>query len=340
MRPHLFFWPRSAFHAEIVAVSLPTIQPRPFLKWAGGKRQLLPRLREFYPTAPGAYFEPFVGSGAVFFDLWNSGRLERRPVSLTDQNADLIGCYLRLKDSLGDVMAALDALADAHGVDGAAHYYDVRDRRFNPAREAWQADGGQARDYPASLAAMLIYLNRTGYNGLFRLNARGRFNVPAGRYARPRIVNKPLLEAAADVLAQPTIHVSTASFEQIADLAHPGDLVYFDPPYAPLSRTARFGAYTAAGFGDADQRRLQGVMILLARKEVQVLLSNSVAPSVIELYEADPAARRAGLRTYRIPARRAINSRADRRGVIEELVVTNLERRAVPNENSHRDTEA
>lgn len=318
----LRFW-RSVL--KLSAVPLPVIKPRPFLKWAGGKRQLLPRLREFYPPAVRAYFEPFVGSGAVFFDLWNSGRLNGRPVALTDQNADLIGCYLRLKDSLGRVTAILDELANAHARDGATHYYDVRDRRFNPAREAWHEAGGHARDYPATLAAMLIYLNRTGYNGLFRLNARGRFNVPAGRYDRPRIVDRPLLAAVADVLARPGVTLCTAPFESVVEHARRGDLVYFDPPYAPLSPTARFGAYTAAGFGDSDQERLQTVMIKLARKKVNVLLSNSVAPSVIELYERDLTVARAGLRAYRVPARRAINSNAERRGVIEELVVTNLE---------------
>lgn len=304
------------------------IEPRPFLKWAGGKRQLLPRLREFYPAAPGAYFEPFVGSGAVFFDLWNGGHLVRQHVTLSDENADLIGCYLRLRDSRDQVMAALAALADGHDRRGREHYYDVRDARFNPEREAWRAESGRAHDYPASLAAMLIYLNRTGYNGLFRLNAQGRYNVPVGRYDRPRIADAPLLNAVADVLAAPRVKVEEATFERVADFACAGDLVYFDPPYAPLSSTASFRSYTARGFDHGDQCKLHALVVALARRDVHVLLSNSVASSVIDLYERDSSTRHAGLHVYRIPARRAINSKAERRGSIEELVVTNLERRS------------
>ncbi|MFN2445222.1 MAG: DNA adenine methylase [Vicinamibacterales bacterium] len=300
---------------------------KPFLKWAGGKRQLLPQLREFYPAAPGAYFEPFVGSGAVFFDLWNGRYLAGRRVTLSDENADLIGCYLRLRDARDEVMTALALLADGHEQRGPEHFYDVRDARFNPAREAWQDESGRANDYSASLAAMLIYLNRTGYNGLFRLNARGRFNVPVGRYDHPRIVDGPALNAVADVLATPRITIEEAPFEHVADVARAGDLVYFDPPYAPLSATASFRSYTARGFGDEDQRRLQALVIALAKRNVNVLLSNSVAPSVVDLYERDAAMRQAGLHVYRIPARRAINSKAERRGSIEELLVTNLPRR-------------
>src|SRR5262249_9794718 len=146
------------------AVSAP-IELRPFLKWAGGKRQLLPQLRRFYPTRIGRYYEPFVGSGAVFFDLWNQGLLRGRPATLTDENADLVGCYLRLRDHVDAVVAALEKLAREHAAAGADHYYDVRDRRFNPTRGRWQAAGADLADYTPGMAAMLIYLNRTGYNG-------------------------------------------------------------------------------------------------------------------------------------------------------------------------------
>jgi DNA adenine methylase len=305
-------------------VSLPPAELRPFLKWAGGKRQLLPRFRAFYPDRIGRYFEPFVGSGAVFFDLWNRGLLHRRPATLTDENADLVGCYLRVRDEVDAVVRALEALAAERLRDGVEHYYDVRDQRFNPAREAWQAAGAQAAAYTPAMAAMLIYLNRTGYNGLFRLNARGRFNVPAGRYERPRIVDPARLRAVADVLGRAEIKVKTAPFHQAATRARAGDLVYFDPPYAPLSDTAHFRSYTARGFGDADQQRLQELAIELARKGVHVLLSNSTAPCVLKLYEESADARKAGLHAVRIPARRAINSKSERRGVVDELLVTNL----------------
>src|SRR5262249_15728283 len=154
---------------------------RPLLKWAGGKRQLLPVLRQYYPDTFQRYLEPFFGSGAVFFDLYNAGRLVARRARLVDSNPDLVGCYLTLGDSPETVIDALDALAEAHRARGARFFYEVRDRRFNPARAAADAR------YTPELAAMLIYLNRTGFNGLFRLNRRGEFNVPAGRYAKPRL---------------------------------------------------------------------------------------------------------------------------------------------------------
>ncbi|MDP1569824.1 MAG: Dam family site-specific DNA-(adenine-N6)-methyltransferase [Vicinamibacterales bacterium] len=296
---------------------------RPFLKWAGGKRQLLPALRRFYPSDIRHYYEPFLGSGAVFFDLWSLGRLEGRAVSLTDGNADLIGCYLRVRDSVDALMAELEALADGHGRRGSAHYYEVRNERFNPARAAWRAHGGAAAAYTPALAAMLIYLNRTGYNGLFRQNARGEFNVPAGRYTRPRILDAPLLTATSAVLAAPQITIAEAPFERAIAKAEGGDFVYFDPPYAPLSPTSAFRTYMAGGFSDEDQARLQATAATLARRGVAVLLSNSTAPAIRRLYEQNAEARGAGLRTCRVPARRAINSRGDRRGVIEELLVSN-----------------
>jgi DNA adenine methylase len=302
-------------------VATAQLEVRPFLKWAGGKRQLLPHLRRFYPEEFRAYFEPFLGSGAVFFDLWSGGRLNGRPVRLTDVNADLIGCYLQIRDRVDDVLTELQRLARGHASGGSSHYYEVRDARFNPARAAWRVQGGRADGYTPELAAMLIYLNRTGYNGLFRQNARGEMNVPAGDYVNPRIVDRDLLHAVSTVLNEPTVEIAEAPFDSLLDRAARGDFVYFDPPYAPLSATARFQSYTAAGFDASDQAHLQRVAVTLASRGVHVLLSNSVAPSIVALYE-DPSARQAGLRVWRVPARRAINSRATLRGPIEELLVT------------------
>jgi DNA adenine methylase len=304
-------------------VPQPSADVRPFLKWAGGKRQLLRHFRAYYPDAIGTYFEPFLGSGAVFFDLWNSGRLRRSRVVLTDQNADLIGCYLRVRDSVEQVIGHLRAFSEAHARGARGYYYEMRDARFNPTRAEWQANGGAAASYSAELAAMLIYLNRTGYNGLFRQNAQGRFNVPAGRYLAPRILDELLLRRIAEVLANAHVDIAAAPFEDAVHGARNGDFVYFDPPYAPLSPTAQFRAYTASGFSEHDQKRLQRLTIRLARRGVTVLLSNSTADSVCRLYQSDQDASEAGLRTYRLAARRAINSRSDRRGAIDELLVTN-----------------
>jgi DNA adenine methylase len=291
------------------------------LKWVGGKRQLLPQLRRFYPEFTGRYFEPFVGSGAVFFDLLGRGALDGRGVTLSDDNADLVGCYLRVGDSLGAVVGKLDALAVAHAARGRACYLEVRDERFNPQRAAWRAAGADVARYPAELAAMLIYLNRTGYNGLFRVNRSGAFNVPPGRYARPRIADHALLRGVSATLNRTGVQVALAPFETVIERAAPGDFVYFDPPYAPLTATANFHSYTARGFGEGDQARLQEVMLTLAASGAHVLLSNSTAPLVVDLFERAEA-RAAGLQVHRVPARRAINTKADRRGVIDELLVT------------------
>ena len=158
---------------------------RPILKWAGGKRQLLPVLRPFYPARFRRYFEPFVGSGAVFLDLHNAGELDGHAVRLSDLNPDVIGCYRTVRDALSDVVGWLRRLEAAHNADGSEHFYRIRDLEFNPTRKKILGSGDPASAYTPKLAAMLIYLNRTGFNGLFRVNASGAFNVPAGRYVRP-----------------------------------------------------------------------------------------------------------------------------------------------------------
>ena len=299
---------------------------KPLLKWAGGKRQLLPTLRRFYPDDFGQYIEPFVGSGAVFFDLYNAGRLRDRQVLLIDSNADLIGCYEAVRDAPEAVASALDALAEAHTARGCEHYYEVRDRRFNPLRERRrQADGGIA--YSPELAAMLIYLNRTGFNGLFRLNARGEFNVPVGRYERPKISDRDRLLRAAEALGASGVQLMTGSFELALDYARPGDFLYFDPPYAPLSATARFTSYTSRPFGTSDQERLQEVVVALVRRGCRVVVSNSTAKEIERLYDSNAEARAAGLRAHRASARRSVNSNAARRGPVMEYLITNIHAR-------------
>ena len=296
---------------------------KPLLKWAGGKRQLLPALRRFYPADFGRYIEPFVGSGAVFFDLYNAGRLRGKDVVLIDSNADLIGCYEAVRDAPEAVASALDALADAHAARGREHYYDVRDRRFNPTRaRERQADGRSA--YSPELAAMLIYLNRTGFNGLFRLNSRGEFNVPVGRYEKPRISDRDRLFRVAEALASPGVQLIAGSFELAVDHAQRGDFLYFDPPYAPLSTTARFTSYTSRPFGTGDQRRLQEVVVALVRRGCHVVVSNSTATEIEGLYDRNADARAAGLQAHRASARRSVNSNARRRGPVMEYLITNV----------------
>jgi DNA adenine methylase len=283
---------------------------RPFLKWAGGKRQLLPALRPCYPAAFNRYIEPFLGSGAVFFDIVESGRLQGRPAVLADLNVDLIACYQALRDETAAVIAALGRLEAEHRKGRAECYYEVRER-FNARRTA-----GAAR------AAMFIYLNRTGFNGLFRLNRAGAFNVPAGRYANPRICDTEQLRACADALGRPGVTLTLQPFDTTLAGARAGDFVYCDPPYAPLSATSLFAHYTAGGFTLDDHARLQAAIIGAAERGAVVVVSNSSAPEIERAY-GSRAARKAGLRLRRVPARRAINSCASSRGPVDELIITN-----------------
>jgi DNA adenine methylase len=298
---------------------------RPLLKWAGGKRQLLPTLSAHYPTRFERYVEPFFGSGAVFFDLHARGLLDGRSARLTDVNPDLVGCYRTVRDRTEAVIAALARLQAKHRAHGESFYYEVRDRRFNPARALLhRVSAVDAADgYTPPLAAMLIFLNRTGFNGLFRLNRDGKFNVPAGRYAEPRICDPAHVRMVAAAFGEPDVSLECAPFDEVLAGAGHGDFVYCDPPYAPLSRTASFAHYTAGGFTAFDQRRLQQAVIDACARGASVLLSNSSAPEIVELYSS-PAAQRVGLRLQLVPARRAINSRATARGTVSEVMVSNV----------------
>jgi DNA adenine methylase len=298
----------------------PSTAVRPFLKWAGGKRQLLPVLRSFYPLEYERYFEPFLGSGAVFFDLHNRGLLRHRDSVLIDTNADLIGCYSAIRDHVDVVIRELEGLAREHARGGAEFFYEIRDREFNPARERL-VKAGRLRDYPPRLAALLIYLNRTGFNGLFRLNSAGKFNVPVGRYVNPQICDAHNLRNVAAVLAE-RVSLRHGSFDDVAGVAGRGDLLYFDPPYAPVSPTARFTSYTSSQFGSQEQRRLHQLVLALARAGSFVIVSNSTAKEIRDLYESR-SSKAAGLTAHRVPAKRAINSKADGRGTVTEYVLSN-----------------
>lgn len=313
----------------MAVTSEPVESARPLLKWAGGKRQLLPALRRFYPPQFGHYWEPFLGSAAVFFDLHGRGVLDGHAATLSDNNRDLIACYRAVRDQPEQIIEELSRLARDHEQMGVGHYYDVRDARFNPHRSALSPEQSERQiDYTPALAAMFIYLNRTGYNGLFRLNGDGEFNVPAGRYANPRICDADNLRRVAAALGRPGVSLVCGRFDRVVDEAAADDFLYFDPPYAPLSGTAKFTSYTAAGFNFDDQEHLQQALIELARRGCYVVMSNSTAPEITELYERNKDVRAAGLRCYRVPARRAINSKAERRGNVEEYVITNVTERA------------
>jgi DNA adenine methylase len=260
----------------------------------------------------------------VFFDLYGTGRLHDREAVLIDSNADLIGCYDTVRTRADEVAGELDRLATAHASGGAAQYYMVRDEQFNPMRDRMRGGDGRIA-YTPQLAAMLIYLNRTGFNGLYRVNSRGEFNVPAGRYDRPKIADRAKLARVAEALAGAQVTLTCGSFESVENIAAPGDFIYFDPPYAPISRTSNFTSYTGSGFNAQDQERLQRLVVRLAGRGCFVLLSNSTADEIDALYDGNAEARAAGLRAVRVPARRAINSNSARRGTIEEYLISNVD---------------
>ncbi len=241
------------------------------------------------PRRYGRYFEPFVGGGALFF------RLRPAEAFLTDINAELVDCYRAVRDRVEEVVAALGG----HIYD-KDHYYGIR--ALDPAE----------LELPAR-AARTIFLNKAGYNGLFRVNRAGRFNVPFGRYTRPTLCDSENLRACAAALQMARLEV--ASFAWVLDEARAGDFVYFDPPYAPVSDTADFTTYARGGFGREDQRRLADVFAELTRRGVQAMLSNSDVPWLRRLY--------AGHRIERARASRSINSDPSRRGKVSELIVRN-----------------
>jgi DNA adenine methylase len=261
----------------------------PFLKWVGGKTALLPELRKHAPERPRGYHEPFVGGGALFFAL-----RPRRAV-LSDANAELIHCYQQVRD---DPHGVLDALA--HHVYERSHFEAVR--------------ALEPRDLEATArAARFIYLNKTCFNGLWRVNRKGRFNVPFGRYTAPRFCDPAGLLRASEALRGTELR--NLPFEQSLALAAPGDFVYLDPPYDPVSATANFTSYTGNDFGWAEQERLAEACGRLNRRGVRFLLSNSATARIRQLY--------AGFEQRVVRAPRSINSRGSGRGHVDELLVFN-----------------
>ncbi len=261
---------------------------RPFLKWAGGKRQLLASLLPFAPRDAGSYFEPFVGGGALFFAL-----RPKRAV-LADVNERLIRTYRGVKNDVDDVIRQLKDFKHT-----PEFFYRVREKDIDAGTDA-------------DVAAWFIYLNKTGFNGLYRVNRDNRFNVPFGRYANPTICDERNLRACSAALAEAELVVE--DFAKVVATAKRGDFVYFDPPYVPLSTTSSFTSYTSQGFGDAEQERLRDTARKLKRRGVSVLLSNSSAPTVRKLYAE-------GFDIAEVAATRLVNSKASARGAIVELLI-------------------
>ncbi len=298
---------------------------RPFLKWAGGKNQLLTQLRKLYPPellagALTTYVEPFVGGGALFFDVVQAFAIER--AWLWDANPELVVIYRVVQQ---EVEALIDALAryaagylrlDREG--RKAYYYQIREK-LNAQRSAVDFDTFSATWIDR--AAMHLFLNKTCYNGLFRLNSRGDFNVPHGRYKNPRILDADNLRNASRALQIAIIQ--QGDFEECAEVVDARTFVYFDPPYRPISKTAHFTSYSKSKFGEDEQVRLARFFFRLHQETgARLMLSNS------DPTNEDPTDRffdelyRPFYR-YRVSAQRNINSKATKRGPIRELVITN-----------------
>jgi DNA adenine methylase len=263
----------------------------PLLKFSGGKRQLLPEIRKHVPTSFNRYFEPFVGGGAVFFDLLPA------VAQISDANAELVNMYEAVRDDVEAVIASLSEHAREHSEE---HYYSVRTQR--PTSQV-------------AVAARMIYLNKTCFNGLYRVNRKGGFNVPFGRYDNPTICDADNLRACSKVLQG--VAITWGDFEStLVGAQRPPrrhDFVYCDPPYAPVSSTSNFTSYTAGGFTWGDQDRLARCARRFKEAGVHVLLSNADLPNVRELYN--------GFEMRTVQARRNINSNGKKRGNVGELLI-------------------
>ncbi|MGA3122389.1 MAG: DNA adenine methylase [Polyangiaceae bacterium] len=271
-----------------IAIPAVTEACRPFLKWAGGKRQILSELLHHVPKHHARYFEPFVGGGALFFQL------RPQKAVLADVNERLIRTYRGVRDCVDEVIRLLRG-------------YPHDEQFFYALREI---DIDARTD--AEVAAWFIYLNKTGYNGLYRVNRGNRYNVPFGRYAHPTICDEANLAACSAALAAADLVV--ADFEVVTAKARRGDFVYFDPPYVPLSATSSFTSYTSKGFALDEQSRLRDVALKLKRRGVRILLSNSSTEGVRTLY-------RRGFVTTEVSATRLVNRNPNGRGAIVELII-------------------
>jgi DNA adenine methylase len=282
-----------------------SIVPRPFLKWAGGKSQLLQQYRDLLPKRFQNYYEPFLGGGAVFFHLFETKRPPARSF-LMDINLELINVYRCVKDEVQLLIDQLTVHEAEHTQHGKEYYYDIRSQQAAP--EVWFDNGNNIER-----AARFIYLNKTCFNGLYRENLKGHFNVPIGSYKKPPILDPDLLHAASHALRNAQIEAQ--SFEVILEHATTAkDFVYFDPPYFPISDTSKFTSYSRGSFNAEDQIRLRDTFQALADRRVKVMLSNSDCPFIRDLYQ--------GFNIHTIHASRHINSKGSKRGKITEVLVT------------------
>ncbi|HEY8225910.1 MAG TPA: DNA adenine methylase [Pyrinomonadaceae bacterium] len=271
---------------------------RPFLKWAGGKRQLVPKIRQHAPRKFRLYFEPFVGAAAVLFDL------QPHAAVINDANQELINCYRVVKDAPEELIRH----AKQHP-NTKKHFYNLRALDRNPAFEQLSN---------LERASRILFLNKTCFNGLFRVNSRGHFNVPYSKYTKPLIVDEVAISAVSRYFNSARIEMTSHDFEDALSGADHGDFVYLDPPYDPVSDTSSFTGYNLPSFDRDEQKRLKSVCDELTRRGCQVLLSNSATDFIRNLYRNE--------RRYTIvevKANRYINANGSGRGKVKELLIFN-----------------
>ena len=273
---------------------------QPFTKWTGGKRQLLPVIRELMPKTYNRYFEPFVGGGALFFDL------APKDAVINDFNAELINCYQQIKDNPQELIEILKVHQEYNSKE---YYLDLR-----------SADRDERIDMMSEVqrAARILYMLRVNFNGLYRVNSKNQFNVPYGRYKNPKIVDDNLISAISTYLNNNQIEIKKGDFEKAVLDVQPGDFVYFDPPYIPLSETSAFTSYTHEGFSYDDQVRLRDTFKKLSDVGAYVMLSNSSSFLVEELYR--------DFNIHYVEATRTNGAKSSSRGKISEIIVTNYEK--------------
>jgi DNA adenine methylase len=275
----------------------PLVQP--FLKWAGGKRQLIASIKAHIPQHFTQYYEPFIGAGALLFAL------QVPDSTINDTNGELINCYRVIKDSPAELLE----LCQQHELHNSKEYF-YRLRSLDRAADFAQMSA-------IDRAARIIYLNKTCFNGLFRVNSQGQFNVPYGDAAKPVIADPEVIMAVSDFLNQKNVQICCGDFAQAVATAQAGAFIYFDPPYHPVSDTASFTGYSANGFAVSEQERLKRVCDELVDRGCQVLISNSNASFIRELYD-DPR-----YAIAEVTATRAINAVGGKRGRVGELLIYN-----------------
>ncbi len=272
---------------------------QPFTKWTGGKRQLLGELRSYMPENYNRYFEPFVGGGALFFDL------APEQAVINDFNEELINAYRQIKDKPVDLIDLLLGHKENNSKD---YYLELR---------AADRDGRLASMTDVERAARILYMLRVDFNGLYRVNSKNQFNVPYGRYKNPKIVDVDLIHQISGYLNENDIEILQTDFADAVAGAQTGDFVYFDPPYIPLNETSSFTSYTHEGFSYEEQVRLRDTFKELTDRGVYVMLSNSSSPLVEELYQ--------DFNVHFVEAQRTNGAKSSSRGKISEIIVTNYD---------------